>query len=393
MLLKLFNRLFNFVLPLAIVYISFLSTNQSFGQQMKFVQDNFSSRFPQTIVNDIFQDPNGLIWLGTSAGLYSYDGINYHILTESKTKQISNIFNYSEDEILVGTEDGKLIKVNFLKEQAQLVTIDSLIENSINGVITINNQLFAASYGDGLWKSEQGGWEKITGLSEFSFDEIYSMATDKDRRIYLGTDDGLCIFDYKKNQFDWITVKDGLPDNIVKVLQADKEGNIWIGFHQNGFCKIKDGQLSDEIFIKNWEYGPIISINTQLDNRLFIGTSTGALIDYQLNADKNKLILTSWNHSSIIKNILVDREANLWVSDANNGLSKSSLFFSYLDFPGPLSSQNVQSIFMDSRQNLWFSTADALYECTLSITYPNIKSISVPRFMALVLSVFMLKMT
>ena len=279
MLLKLFNRLFNFVLPLAIVYISFLSPYQSFGQQMKFVQDNFYSRFPQTIVNDIFQDPNGLIWLGTSDGLFSYDGITYHILPESKTKFISHIFNYSELEILAGTADGKLIKVNFLKEQAQLITIDSLIENSIIGVITIDDQLFAASYGDGLWKSEHDAWEKIIGPSEFSFDEIYAMAIDNDKRIYLGTDDGLCIFNYEKNQFDWITVKDGLPDNIVKVIQTDDAGNIWLGFHQNGFCKVKDGKLSDEVFIKNWEYGPIISINTQLENTLFIGTSTGALIE------------------------------------------------------------------------------------------------------------------
>ncbi len=353
--------------------LSIIILHQSFGQQIKFVQDNFYSRFPQTTVNDIFQDPNGLLWLGTSSGLYSYDGINYHLITESKSKQISHIYANSENEILAGTEDGLLLKINNLQDHAQLIIIDSLVTSSITGVITLKDQMYVASYGDGLWKQGKNGWQKINGLSEFPLDELYAMAIDENNLIYLGTDDGLCIFDYNNNRFHWITVKDGLLDNIVKTLKTDDKGNIWIGFHQNGFCRIKDGRLSDEIPLKSWIYGPVSSINAQIDNKVLVGTTSGTIMEYQPDSKKINILQTMGSQTSNIKDIMVDREANLWISDANKGLSKSSLFFSFLDFPDELSSHNVQSIFMDSSHHLWFSTTEALYECTFINNKPEYK--------------------
>ena len=40
---------------------------------------NIKLPFDANVVNAIFQDSNGLIWIGTKRGLVNYNGYNYHL--------------------------------------------------------------------------------------------------------------------------------------------------------------------------------------------------------------------------------------------------------------------------------------------------------------------------
>jgi len=333
----------------------------SHGQRHVFIKENFTERFPAKKINCIYQDPSGIIWLGTSAGLFSYQGINYQVLPESETKNISHISTLSEDVMLSGTEDGSLIKVNLKTGKTEIIQIDS-IESRITGIITKDNSLFIATYGDGLWTNKDESWQRINSISDYSIFEIYDMALDKIGRILIGTDDGLCIIDDINNKCKFLTVENGLPDNIVTAVMPDSHGNIWLGFHQNGFCVLENDKVVKNINFNEWNNGTITAINTQLEGQVFIGTDKGTLMEFNLHTKKSEILLESSNSRLTIKDILVDREANIWIADHQNGLSKSNLYISFIELPSSIKSKNVQSIFMDANNRLWFATEKALWE-------------------------------
>jgi ligand-binding sensor domain-containing protein len=333
----------------------------SFGQRRYFNLENFSERNPQIIVNHIHQDANGLIWLGTSNGLFSYDGINYQAIDETGSENISYLSSGSENNLFAGTDDGAIIIIQLHTRHAEILKTDS-IRSRVTGMIHRENQVLVSTYGDGLWSLENGMLQQISGISDYSISEIYSMDSDNDGSILLGTDDGLCTIDALDKKCTFLTIKHGLPDNIVTVVQTDRLGNTWLGFHQKGFCQLQGGKSPDHIFNSEWTYGAVTTINAQLDSQIFVGTDSGWLLQYHLKSREVEVILKPENNNPHIHDVLVDKEANLWVSDQQNGLRKSSLFFSFVDLPASFGNKNVQAIFMDNRNQLWFTTEDGLYQ-------------------------------
>ena len=51
----------------------------------------------------------------------------------------------------------------------------------------------------------------------------------KDGKVYLGTNDGLYVYDLKKHSAQMLTIKDGLPDNGIASIENDAQGRLWIG--------------------------------------------------------------------------------------------------------------------------------------------------------------------
>ncbi len=61
----------------------------------------------------------------------------------------------------------------------------------------------------------------VVGLSRYSGGTLTSGG------IWLGTNDGLNLV--KDGKVTVYRISDGLPDNTVRVLAEDRQGNIWIG--------------------------------------------------------------------------------------------------------------------------------------------------------------------
>lgn len=355
---RIIEHLFFQLLLLAAINMS------SFGQRQLFSLEFFKEIYPLTKINKLHQDTNGLIWLGTSAGLFSFDGINYQLLPETEARDISHICTGADNELLVGTENGDLLEINFKTGYVNLISTDS-INHKITGIVKKDNLLFVSSYGSGLWLLRNKIWQRIVGISDYTLSEIYAMEMDEEDRILLGTDYGLCIINDLNKKCEFLSIENGLPDNIVKVVELDNAGNVWLGFHQQGFCMLDKNLVIQNIARYSWYHKAVTAINIYGTNQVFVGTEEGTIVEYDYTAGKMKELMKSANKKTMISDILIDREANIWISDHQNGLRKSSLFLSFLDLPNFINSKNVQALFMDSQEHLWFNTEEALYECTL----------------------------
>src|SRR5260370_27579454 len=71
-------------------------------------------RLPHTVVNDIIQTGNGLLWVGTDSGLASFDGreftpIDLHIAGAPHQGSVESLVEASNGDLWVGTHAGVVL--------------------------------------------------------------------------------------------------------------------------------------------------------------------------------------------------------------------------------------------------------------------------------------------
>ncbi len=94
---------------------------------------------------------------------------------------------------------------------------------------------------------------------------INALFRDHQGQIWVGTENGLNVFDPKTRTFRVFLTKDGLPDNIIQSIEEDKSGNIWISTNQ-GLASISLN--GENLKVDNFYRGDGIQDN------FFFGTSS-----------------------------------------------------------------------------------------------------------------------
>src|SRR5690606_40879416 len=63
------------------------------------------------------------------------------------------------------------------------------------------------------------------GLSNNSITDLFQ---DSRGLIWIGTLDGLNVYDRKANRFKYFRLEDGLPHNAIVAIQEDNTGTLWV---------------------------------------------------------------------------------------------------------------------------------------------------------------------
>jgi signal transduction histidine kinase/ligand-binding sensor domain-containing protein/DNA-binding response OmpR family regulator len=165
---------------------------------------------------------------------------------------------------------------------------------------------------------------------------ISGIAQDKSDFIWIGTGNGLSRYD--GNHFKTFQKSESfnsLPSNEVSCLLADGD-HIWVGTW-NGLCKINTVTYE----ITRIDLGANKTVRTLykgLTETIWIGTETGLI---QYHAHENKIIKLFTTHNSglshnTIRSIYQDKKATLWVGtyDKLNKLKQSDTRFEVFDLKG-----------------------------------------------------------
>jgi signal transduction histidine kinase/ligand-binding sensor domain-containing protein len=170
------------------------------AQQYRFIPFNASNGLSQNSVHCIFQDSDGLLWIGTQDGLNSFDGHNFktyrHNRADTTTISDQFILSISEDKagyLWVGTGNG-LNRINRRTGKVQRFYLDPAEQNRISSnypqiLRTKNGEVFIRHYAKPLFIDNKGQQQKA--------DSFF-------RRVFWGEFDNDGFFwglDYNKKSF------------------------------------------------------------------------------------------------------------------------------------------------------------------------------------------------
>jgi ligand-binding sensor domain-containing protein/serine phosphatase RsbU (regulator of sigma subunit) len=237
-------------------------------------------------VNSIAIDKNGVLWLATTSGIFSY---NQQIFT-----------NYS--------------------------TADNLVGNSVNCVYVDSKNR--------LWCGTMSGLSIFNGRSFFNIDEdhyglinndVQTITEDKHGTVWIGTLGGIACF--KNNQMTDFDEKEGLMSKKTRSIVCDPSGNVWIASFGVGLY-LYDAKKTGtkKITLKADENllttGNIYSVIFSNDTTLIIGTNKGFKMIVMDRSYKFRQIYTfdiSNGFKGIENNlnaILKDNQGNIWFGTA-----------------------------------------------------------------------------
>lgn len=162
---------------------------------------------------------------------------------------------------------------------------------------TDGDSLYVATEGAGVTRVFRNEVDAISGASEYvqwgpieiPSDKVYSICIEPDGTQWFGTDKGVARHTGYKTLEGWtvFNIQNGLADNFVQAIAADKNGNIWFGtksgitvYNKNSWYSFttKDGLTSNNIQCIAVDHDGIVWFGT---NNGVISYNKGKFICYK----------------------------------------------------------------------------------------------------------------
>jgi ligand-binding sensor domain-containing protein len=363
-----------------------------------------SSSISDNWITSICEDHLGNIWIGTSGGgLNKFDPIHERFTTyqqeingknELEYNRVQVVFEDSDRYLWIGTEGGGLSRFNPSSAKFTHFIHDpnnakSISDNRIRVILEDQaGNLWIGTYGGGLSvlkkeNKDAGMFYKYVhhpnDMSTLSSNCIQSLYTDSIGNLWVGTDDGLNLYDPEKKQFKRYKQNPGNPNslsnNVIYTIYEDVNHILWIGtdFGLNFY-----DQVNDRFWQTNHDPSNAKSLSNDLIRVIFkdasgtiwVGTYGGGLNQYDGRKKKFRHYKNvAWDPNSINNNnvwsILVVRSGHLWIG-TNKGLNKINRNRGTVEVfrhnpldPYSLGDDIVRVIYEDSRGELWFGTNNA----------------------------------
>jgi PAS domain S-box-containing protein len=393
------------------VYISFppvLSRYNCLTDSLESFTNNFEyDGALHDIGYPILKSSKGIIWLGSSDGLSSFDPVkktftNFHHdgsnINSISNNHITALYEDQLGNIIVGTEDG----LNFYNDQSKQFlrfghakdSVHILSTNYIRSIIQDSNGVYWIGTEEGGLNRLDWNWE--SGEFDLSFyrsgpnnknyighDIVYSLFEDRSRNLWIGTIAGLDRADLKTKKFRNFKKTDDpesldLLDNIIGSIYIDKDKRLWIGNWAKGL-NIYNPETKEMLHYSSELEGDRNISNNHVhvlfedsESRIWMGTRNGVgifnpvrqnFIPFNTYFDLDTIDFFANNR---VYCITENSNGMIWIGTGNgiitfNPITKERVFYrSDAVEPYKISSNLVYSILEDSEGFIWIATLDGM---------------------------------
>ncbi len=285
----------------------------------------FENNLPSEVIYTLNQDQNGYIWLGTTEGIFRFDGFEFFKVQypDSAIGRYPTVCLKDKKETLwFGCNDGTVFySAGWDLRQVKLSNssgtgISSIIEGP-EGLIFILPQRKP------LYRINPEEASEAKEISLSSDPNMFSACFSTAGRLLIGTQENLMI------------------------------------------CKFEGDSIRTERVIEEFDYSRIMSVNQLNGNEDFIIGTDGNGI-YKLEINNGTYLLSRFNgypglEMLTVKAVTHDRENNFWVSASGTGVVKmhflndsdSLVSTELLNTGSGLPGDNVTVVFRDSEENTW----------------------------------------
>jgi len=285
-------------------------------------------------VRAITQDKKGDLWFGTRGGLYSYDYASQKTMkyTNSINDQQSLVHNSVLDllvdkkgDLWIGTRNGASF-LNFAKEAFGHISANKAYKNELN-----NGEIYSIweDRDQNLWIGTESGGVNIINESTGTIDYITTdnglssncikdvEPLDKENVMiatYLG---GLNILNTKTNTIKVLkhdpNDSTSIADNSVWKIYTDSKNRIWVGT-SDGLDLFDPSTNTFKHFKDKYNVGLVDMIYEDNANNIWV---------YSTNTDKLTRISPSGSYKEFnikTRAMVSDKEGNIWIASLGEGL-------------------------------------------------------------------------
>jgi signal transduction histidine kinase len=328
------------------------------AQQVRFRRVGLEQGLPQSYVNQIEQDVQGYLWLGTQDGLARFDGRMMRVYRNVPGNPASIVGN-NVHELVIGrdslvyatTGDGRC-RFDPLRNAWTRVPASRVITPlRTNACVQVHSahvnvrytdkrgRVWTATVRDGLIvKDPQSQMTYVYGPTQkgdrfLPVHDVWALHEDSRGRMWVGMNGGgLAILENMKVVARFRHDPAGptsISSDLVRTLFEDNIGTMWIGTHGGGLCQY-DPYAHILPLLKPTQLGLglrddfVRGITTDASGTVYVGLRTGVIkCDTTLG---NAAMVTSWSSSYTTKGaaraLFVDALGTLWIGTERGGLAK-----------------------------------------------------------------------
>lgn len=339
-----------------------------------------------SLINHVYQDKRGFIWISTEDGLNKFDGNKFTIYKHNPKDSTSLFSNYVKSVF----EDGKnrfwILGVNnvqlYDRSTDTFQTIPFRLEEGKVGPHTANimerknKEIWMATYGQGVVTFKDGMMmpnDELNSMTGSYF--LHAIYEDKSGNIWIATQDrGLFQYSPSNNVIKRYNAPKELTSEDFSSICEDKTGNLFVSTLDGGLMKFnKETDKFESILYEGKRNLSIKTLMTDSENNLYIGTEGYGLKQY--DRDNNCIIDCDINigifdlTSSKVHSLLEDKAGNLWLGIFQKGLAfvpsmqNKFNYYGYKSYKKScIGSSCVMSIHRDVQGVIWVATDnDGLY--------------------------------
>lgn len=374
----------NGISSLMLLAIFLIAAAETMAQSFAFDHLTINEGLSNNTVYAIEEDADGFIWMGTRDGLNRYDGYEFKKFDKSSplssfpSNHVQELFNHPNGDLWIGLQSGGIV---IYDREKQAFDTNPFPDKGFNSWSNVSvTTIFEDSKGF-IWigTAQEGIVRFDASLSEYEYfgvdidnqkrkllsNTCFSFTEDGQGRIWMGTSgNAIQYYDYRSDSVFVVegSVKEGFDLTSYSKSMLYYNRKLWIGTQGNGLV-LYDTDKGE--FIGHHLDKKLIKDVACFNNNVYIATDGDGLY---ITGDEGlsfqhftyRPSLTNSLNTNALYDIFFDKLGNLWLGTFNGGINyhkvNKTAFYSFSDEAGMAyvpGNQSVLTFLEDSRHNVW----------------------------------------
>lgn len=346
-----------------------------------------------SLINQIYQDRKGFIWIATENGLNMFEGTHFTVYRKSSGDSASLINNHVKTlfEDTSGNFwvycSGGLMKYDRRTDAFSEVSLynenSTRIYPSITSICERKNGdvWFATSAGLFSIKKGESQIEPETLMNEYLRNHFLTVIyEDSNHRLWIGTENnGMHVYSFNTSEYCTYNLSSPIEkrsiSNTVSAICEGENGEVFVGTLDDGVYRFETPSMKINYIADTGgnHYLPIKSLFFDSSGQLLVGTDGFGMKIYhpQLKTlEAYEPLSTPFNFAfSKVHNLIQDRDGNTWMGIYQKGLffipanPNGFKYYGYKSFrKNSIGSNCIMSVHKDKNGTIWVGTDnDGLY--------------------------------
>jgi ligand-binding sensor domain-containing protein/signal transduction histidine kinase len=308
---------------------------------------------PGETVQAFAQTPDGFLWVGTSEGLFRFDGANFKLFSHENTPALREnsvfcLLASRNGHLWIGTDGGGLVEMHDAVFKTYAAS-DGLTDGFVRALFEDRAGALWVATDSGLFRVKTGRVTRIDNQTEMPANAFHGLFEDHGGRIWAGAGQLYSLYNEHPEAYSL-----GGVDNQhrVKSIVETVDGSIWVGT-VSGLYRLLPG--ADRFAHVPGIWGTVRTLREVAGGELWAGTIGQGIFRIRYQAPRVKvtrLTAPSPLVSNTVLSIFADNAGNLWIGTQVGMIRLSRTPVSVLLLPTAADS-DFGTISLDADGSLW----------------------------------------